>query len=164
MSSHMNEPSDDAKTRLQQLELENLRLKAELEARKAVQGSGKTVRKLVTESSTRLMVGKGLKKSFRQLLEELPEGKVSRDTLAEIMTHTIWRITRIGTFAIVMAIAPLLILIVQTTILNRQNDKLDTQNGLPPKPTARPADKPRRGQPPQLFGLFYEQYHGQARP
>ncbi len=127
----MNPPPDDINDRLQQLELENLRLKAELEVRKAAaQVSGKTVRKLVAESSTRLMIGKGLKSGFRQLLDELPDGKVSKDTIAEIMTHTIWRITRIGTFAILMAVAPLLILIVQTGILNRQNDKLDTQNGL----------------------------------
>ena len=126
----MNSPNDELKDRLQRLELENLRLKAELEAEKAVQKTGTVVRKLVAGTTTRLMVGKGLKSSFRKLLDELPGGKVSKDTLAEIMAQTIWRITRIGTFALLMGVAPLLILIVQTWILSHQNNKLDTQNGL----------------------------------
>ncbi|MBI1225487.1 MAG: hypothetical protein GC192_09655 [Bacteroidetes bacterium] len=126
----MNQPLDDAHERLNQLELENIRLRAELEARKAMNTTGKTVGKLVAGTTTRLMVGKGLKASFRKLLDELPGGKVSKDTIAEIMTHFIWRVTRIGTFAIIMGLAPLLILIVQTWILNRQNNELDVQNKL----------------------------------
>ncbi|MBI5917323.1 MAG: pentapeptide repeat-containing protein [Bacteroidetes bacterium] len=126
----MNPPNDDVQERLRQLEIENLRLKAELETRKATQKTGAAVRKFVAGSTTRLLVGKGLKSSFRQLLDELPGGKVSKETIAEIMTQTIWRVTRIGTFAIIMGVAPLLILVIQTTMLSRQNGKLDTQNGL----------------------------------
>ncbi|MCU0346510.1 MAG: pentapeptide repeat-containing protein, partial [Saprospiraceae bacterium] len=86
--------------------------------------------KLVTTSTTRLLAGKGLKNSFKQLLDELPNGKVEKDTLSEIMAQVVFRITRIGTFAILAAVAPLLIMAVQTWMLSRQNDKLDTQNGL----------------------------------
>ncbi len=126
----MNTTSDDNNDRLRQLELENLRLRAELEARKVAQTTGKKVGKIVTGTTTRLLVGKGLKTSFRKLLDELPGGKVSKDTIAELLTHFIWRITRIGTFAVVIGLAPMLILIVQTWILSRQNKELDTQNQL----------------------------------
>ncbi len=126
----MNPPPDSNNEKLLQLELENLRLKAELEAQKATQKTTTVVRKLVTDSTTRLLAGKGLKNSFRQLLDELPGGKVSKDTLSEILAQVVWRITRIGTFAIVAAMAPLLIMAVQTWMLGRQNEKLDIQNGL----------------------------------
>lgn len=126
----MNPTSDNTNEQLRKLELENLRLKAALEAQNATHKTTTVVRKLVTNSTTRLLAGKGLKSSFRQLLDELPGGKVSKDTLSEIMAQVVWRITRIGTFAIVAAFAPLLIMAVQTWMLSRQNEKLDTQNGL----------------------------------
>ncbi len=126
----MEQLPDEAEERLKKLELENIRLRTELEARKAMTSTKKTVGKLVASTTTRYMVGKGLKSSFKQLLEELPNGKVSKDTLADILTHFIWRVTRIGTFALVMGLAPMLILIVQTWILSRQNKELDVQNKL----------------------------------
>jgi uncharacterized protein YjbI with pentapeptide repeats len=116
--------------KLRQLESENLRLKTELEARKAISKTGKSVGKALTSSTTRLLAGKGLKRSVRQLLDELPGGSVSKDTISEVITHVIWRLTRIGTFAILAAAAPLLIMTVQTWMLNRQNDKLEVQNRL----------------------------------
>lgn len=124
----VNQPSDNE--RLLQLEIENLRLKAELEAQKATQKTTTVVRKVVASSTTRLLAGKGLKTSFKKLLEELPGGKVSKETLSEIMAQVVWRLTRIGTFAIMAAVAPLFIMAVQTWMLSRQNDKLDTQNAL----------------------------------
>lgn len=126
----MNEIPDDNQERLRQLEQENLRLRAELEARKAMTSTRKQVRKLVSTTTTRFMVGKGLKASFKQLLEELPSGKVSKDTLADIMANFIWRITRIGTFAVIIGLAPIFVMAVQTWMLGRQNNKLDTQNNL----------------------------------
>jgi uncharacterized protein YjbI with pentapeptide repeats len=126
----MNQPPEDLNERLRQLELENLRLKAEIEVRKATQLTGRKVSKIFANTTARLMVGKGLKASFRKLLDEIPDGKVTKDTISDIMTHFIWRITRIGTFAVIMGLAPMLILIVQTWILNRQNTELDTQNKL----------------------------------
>lgn len=84
----------------------------------------------------RLLAGKGLKSSFKQLLDELPQREESKDTLSEIMAQVVWRLTRMGRFAIVAALAPLLIMAVQTWMLSRQNDKLDTQNGLLGRPTS----------------------------
>lgn len=124
----MNQIPDDIEERLKKLELENIRLKTELEARKALKTTGKTVGKLVTSATTRYMLGHGLKTSFKQLLEELPNGKVSKDTIADILTHAVWRMTRVGTFALLIGFAPIFVMVVQTFMLSRQNDKLDTQN------------------------------------
>ena len=110
--------------------MENLRLRAELEARKTGGTVSRSISRLFTSSSTRLLAGKGLKRSVRRLIEELPGGKVSKDTISEVTVHVIWRLTRIGMFAIIAAMGPLLIMIVQTYILNRQNDKLEIQNQL----------------------------------
>lgn len=123
-------PSDNNDERLRRLELENLRLKAELEAQKASQKTTTVVRKIVTSSTTRMLAGKGLKTSFKQLLEELPAGKVSKDTLSDLMAQVVWRLTRIGTFAFLAAVAPLFIMVIQTWMLSRQNDKLEVQNNL----------------------------------
>ena len=75
----MNQPPEDAKERLRQLELENLRLKAEIEVRKATQLTGRKVSKIFANTTARLMVGKGLKASFRKLLDEIPDGKVTKE-------------------------------------------------------------------------------------
>ncbi len=98
-------PIEENNDRLRQLELENLRLKAELEANKLANTTSAAVRKIVTTSTTRFLAGKGLKNSFKQLLDELPGGKVSKDTLSEIMAQVVWRLTRIGTFALIAAVA-----------------------------------------------------------
>ncbi len=125
----MNAPEEN-NHRIRQLEVENLRLKAELEANKMANSTSAAVRKFVATSTTRFLAGRGLKDSFKQLLDELPGGKVSKETLSEIMAQVIWRLTRIGSFAILAAVAPLMIMAVQTWMLSRQNEKLDTQNGL----------------------------------
>ncbi len=126
----MEQPNDDINDRLRQLELDNLRLRAELEARKAGSKVSRGVGDLVTKSTTRILAGRRLKSSVRQLLDELPGGKVSRDTISDVMVSVILRLTRIGMFAIIAAMGPLLIMVVQTYILNRQNDKLEIQNLL----------------------------------
>ncbi|MEK7257295.1 MAG: pentapeptide repeat-containing protein, partial [Bacteroidota bacterium] len=126
----MDEPIENEDIRLARLEAENLRLRAELEARKVAQKGSEKVGKLVAGGTTRLLVGKGLKTSVRQLLDELPGGNVSKDTISEIITHVIWRLTRIGTFALLVATAPILVMVIQTFMLGRQNDKLERQNEL----------------------------------
>jgi uncharacterized protein YjbI with pentapeptide repeats len=126
----MDAQNEEIKDRLRQLELENIQLRAELGARGAGSKISRGVSRLFTSASTRLLAGRGLKRSVRRLFEELPGGKVSKDTITEVTVHVIWRLTRIGMFAIFAALGPLLIMMVQTYILNRQNDKLEIQNQL----------------------------------
>lgn len=126
----MNENEEDKSIeRLRELEVEVLRLKTELEARKATSKATGELRKLFKSAGTRVVAGKKLKRSVKQLLNELP-GNPTKDTLAEVSTHLILRLTRIGTFAIFVAAAPLLIMGIQTYILKLQNEKLDRQNEL----------------------------------
>lgn len=75
------------------------------------------------------VAGKGLRRSLNRLYNELPN-RVSKETAADVSANVIWRITRIGVFAVAAAIIPILVLLVQTTILNTQNEKLDYQNEL----------------------------------
>lgn len=125
----MQSPNEDAKDRLKRLELENLRLKAELEAHKIGQKSGALMSRFLTKTTTRLVAGKRLKSSIKQLVDELP-GNPSKNTISEVLSNLILRLTRIGMFAVLVAGAPLLIMAVQTYILNLQNNKLDKQNQL----------------------------------
>lgn len=46
------------------------------------------------------LLGSGLKSSMRQLYSELPDN-VQRDTVADVTTNVIWRITRIGLFGLI---------------------------------------------------------------
>lgn len=125
----MNTSSDENKNRLRELELENLRLRAELEARKAGSTTTRTLGKMFTSSTSRIIAGKRLKSSVKNLLNELP-GQPTKNSLADVLTHLVLRLTRIGTFAIFAALAPLFIMLVQTYILDMQNEKLDKQNDL----------------------------------
>ena len=125
----MSETKEDFKSQLRKLELENLRLKAELEARKAGMKTQSALAKVFSKSTTRLVAGARLKRSVKQLVHELP-GTPSRDTITDVLVNLVMRLTRIGTFAIMVAAAPLLIMVIQTYILNHQNNKLDRQNEL----------------------------------
>lgn len=122
--------SEFTEKKLRQLEAENLRLRLELEARKSLNPIGGKAGRYFTKASTNYIVGKGLKVSVKQLLDELPAGKVSKDTIADVITHIIWRVTKIGTIALLAAAAPIIFMAVQTWQLNRQNDKLEIQNQL----------------------------------
>ena len=78
--------------------------------------------------TTNIFVGKGLKRSVLRLFEELPNGKVSKVTLADVSSHLVWRLTRVGIFTFLLALIPLFILGIQTYILHSQNKLLQYQN------------------------------------
>ena len=73
-----------------------------------------------------LILGPALKKNVKRLLE----GDISKDNTADILVNVLYRFTRIGIFAFLIAIVPIGILIIQTILLDRQNDRLSIQNGL----------------------------------
>ncbi len=126
----MENQEEDIKQRLRQLEIDNVRLRAELEAHRAGHKVSSGASKYFTQGTARVLAGKKLKSSVRQLFDELPSGKVSKDTIVDVTVHLILRLTRIGIFAIIAALGPLLIMVVQTYILGMQNDKLEIQNHL----------------------------------
>lgn len=72
------------------------------------------------------LLGSGLKSSMQQLYSELP-ANVNRDTLADVTTQVIWRFTRIGLLAILVALIPTILLWQQNKLLSKQNEKIDSQ-------------------------------------
>lgn len=85
-----------------------------------------TDRKLfVAEKITKhFLLGPKLKASLVKLMN----GDTSKDNIADVLTAGLYRFTRIGIFALLVAIIPIGILTVQTILLSRQNDKIDRQN------------------------------------
>ena len=75
------------------------------------------------------VLGAGLKSSMHQLYKELPN-QVKKNTLADVTTHVIWRITRIGLFGALIALIPTLLLWQQNKLLGVQNQKLEDQTKL----------------------------------
>ena len=118
----------DSKDQLEELLKENLLLRTELNFYKSKKSGKGLFRNWIGRTSSNLLVGKGLKRSVRQLYNEIPEKNVTRDSLAEFTSQIILRITRIGFFAILTFAIPLLLLSIQTYILNNQNKLLQYQN------------------------------------
>ncbi len=117
-------PKDD----YNQILKENLKLKAELNLLKGKKKARSTLGKIASKMTTNIFVGKGLKRSVLRLFEELPNGKVSKVTLADVSSHLVWRLTRVGVFTFLLALIPLFILGIQTYILHSQNKLLQYQN------------------------------------
>lgn len=114
---------------LKKLTEENLKLKSELNALKAGHNPRPSSFKWLARTTSTVFAGKNLKESISRLYKELPRD-VKKETLADVSSGLIYRLTRIGAFAIVVGLVPLLILFTQTWILNNQNDKLEQQNNL----------------------------------
>lgn len=70
------------------------------------------------------LLGARLKYSLNRILE----GDLSKENISEVLMATLYRFTRIGLFAFLVAIIPVGILSIQTILLNRQNEKIDKQN------------------------------------
>ncbi|PHN08570.1 pentapeptide repeat-containing protein [Flavilitoribacter nigricans] len=122
---------DNTQKQLEALREENRRLRQSIEegGQDSLLQSGKAFFRKLAMNASSLAAGKGLKRSLARLYNELPHN-VSKDTMADVSSHVIWRVTRIGIFAISAAIIPILVLMVQTVILSTQNEKLDYQNQL----------------------------------
>ena len=122
----MSEPQDIQKP-YEELLRENEQLRKRLDSYEASKKAKWSFRWWVSKRAVEFFVGFGLKMSMVKLYNELPD-KVQKETLADVSTHIIWRLTRIGVFAILAALIPISILVTQTVILYRQNLLIDKQN------------------------------------
>ncbi|QKX05244.1 pentapeptide repeat-containing protein [Aquimarina sp. TRL1] len=113
------------------LENENKELKKRLgKINKQKQKSNKIKKGLIGLLSVPLF-GVPLKKSISNAIHEYKERKsVSVDTVSDVTSNVIWRVTRIGLFAILMAVIPSLVLLYQTKLLYNQNAMIKSQNSL----------------------------------
>jgi len=119
-----NQPKDE----YHQILKENLKLKAEIQLLKGNETANTIFSKVASKITTSIFIGKGLKNSVLRLIEEWPNGSVSKMTLADISAHLVWRLTRVGMFTLMLGFIPLLLLGIQTYILNTQNKLLAAQN------------------------------------
>lgn len=70
--------------------------------------------------------GADLNTSFDRVYEELPA--VTKPAFAQLSASIVKRLTRVGFFAILFAVIPAFLLLIQTGILFQQNEKLEVQN------------------------------------
>ena len=77
------------------------------------------------------IIGSKLKRSISNAINEYKEYKtVSVDTVSDVSSNVVWRLTRIGLFAFFFAILPSSIMIIQTWLVVNQNDLVNNQNIL----------------------------------
>lgn len=117
--------------RLSQLEAENLKLKEQLDQQ---ENKKKNRRKLgwnFLKRSSGMILGAQLKKSIEKFLDEIAEQqRVSRETLSDLLSSIIIRLTRVGFLLILTAILPSVLLIFQTYYLGKQNTLITGQSEM----------------------------------
>lgn len=122
---------DEDKPNYEKLESENILLKSRLEdfEQSKKRKIGKV--KWLVKKGVTVFVGKGLESAIKQVIEGFnKEEKISIDSISNLGAHIIWRLTRIGIFAIMIGLVPAFFLFIQTQYLGRQNEKIDIQNSL----------------------------------
>jgi len=112
------------------LKQENKKLQDELDSLKKSNEFHGRIKKRLGSFFMRIFIGWDLKNSVRKLFIEIEKGKINNQTLADVATHTLWRFTRIGMFAIFAAILPSLILGFQAYLLKIQYNRLEQQTYL----------------------------------
>ncbi len=78
-----------------------------------------------------IILGHRLHTSIDKLFDEVSSNKkINKETLSDTSKHILWRLTRIGVFAILAVILPTLFLIIQIFLLSNQNALIQGQNNL----------------------------------
>ena len=117
--------------RLSQLEAENQKLKEQLDRQ---ENKKKNRRKLgwnFLKRSSGMILGAQLKKSIEKFLDEIAEQqRVSRETLSDLLSSIIIRLTRVGFLLILTAVLPSILLIFQTYYLGKQNTLITGQSEM----------------------------------
>ncbi|WP_405328471.1 pentapeptide repeat-containing protein [Leeuwenhoekiella sp. LLG6367-2.1] len=81
--------------------------------------------------SSGYVLGSELKRSIERFLEEMAEQqRVSRETLSDLLTSIIIRLTRVGFLLVITAILPSILLIFQTYYLAKQNTLITGQSEM----------------------------------
>lgn len=72
--------------------------------------------------------GAGLITSIKTLIQESKQRDIKEDTVAKVGAHIIWRLTRVGIFALLFALIPFLLLFQQNQLIGKQNELITFQN------------------------------------
>jgi len=105
---------------------ENKNLRKRLDAISSSHTSSKKRFVKTSIKGIKFWAGADLNSSFDRVYEELPA--VTKPAFAQLSASIVKRLTRIGFFAILFAVIPAFLLLIQTTILYQQNNKLEKQN------------------------------------
>ncbi|MEL7246923.1 MAG: pentapeptide repeat-containing protein [Bacteroidota bacterium] len=118
-------PTPTDKERIADLEQQLAAANKKVESFEQAQARSTDLKLFVAEKVTKhFLLGARLKESLVKLMN----GDTSKDNIADVLTAALFRFTRIGVFALLVAIIPIGILTMQTILLSRQNDKIDRQN------------------------------------
>ena len=121
----------DEKEYIERLKKENRILQDKLDKITRKKSKRRRFRKWLFKKSTTPLFGRRLKRSISTAINEFKEYKtLSVDTVSDVSTSIIWRVTRIGLFAILFAVLPALVLFFQTKLLMNQNELITNQNSL----------------------------------
>ena len=117
--------------RLSQLEAENLKLKEQLDRQENKKKNRRKFGWNFLKRSSGMILGAQLKKSIEKFLDEIAEQqRVSRETLSDLLSSIIIRLTRVGFLLILTAILPSVLLIFQTYYLGKQNTLITGQSEM----------------------------------
>ncbi len=111
-----------------ELEHENRQLRERLEQLEALVGKRQAVRHRLVRTVVGTFAGKSLYESVSQLVNDLSERRIDRQTIRDVAYATLRRLTRVGTVTLLLALAPLTFALLQTYYLKKQNEKFDIQN------------------------------------
>lgn len=111
-----------------ELEVENRRLRERLDALEVRLGKNKKIKANLYRLAVSTLTGKPLYNSVSQLIDELYDARLERNTLKNALYATLHRLTRVGTITLLLALAPLSLAVLQTYYLKKQNEKFDIQN------------------------------------
>jgi uncharacterized protein YjbI with pentapeptide repeats len=107
---------------------ENQALKVELARLKRLIAAQEKARNKALNVISGALIGKPLKSSVSKFVDELYESKFEKETLKDVIYATLHRMTKVGLVTLLLAISPLILAMLQTYYLKKQNDKLDDQN------------------------------------
>ncbi|WP_442845168.1 pentapeptide repeat-containing protein [Leeuwenhoekiella sp. H156] len=113
------------------LQAENQKLKAKLDKQQHSKQKRRKLGWTFLKQSSGFILGAKLKKSIERFLEELSEQQlVSRETLSDLLSAIIIRLTRVGFLLVITAILPSILLIFQTYYLSQQNKLITGQSEM----------------------------------
>ena len=116
---------------IERLKRENQLLQDKLDKINKGKQNKKRFRWWLLKKSSVPIFGNKLKRSISNAINEYKEYKtVSVDTVSDVSSSVIWRITRIGLFAFMVGVIPAAVLVFQTKLLMTQNKLITSQNSL----------------------------------
>lgn len=115
----------------ERLQAENQALKSKLEKQKQSKQKRRKLGWTFLKQSSGFILGAKLKKSIERFLEELSEQqRVSRETISDLLSAIIIRLTRVGFLLVITTLLPSILLIFQTYYLSQQNKLITGQSEM----------------------------------